>query len=254
MLLIGLVLSCNVFALSEKRLKYSQKRYNPLHNISDITFSVKIDYLKKLLEKRVLLNKFEKFEVNAFWYEDNSNKEILIKPDVPLDIKVKLKEEISKKTQYIWGSNFSKWLEQYAAVKSFGEWTIYEDLTGLNDKVEIRIKETLESVTIIEKKPTGTITTVYSYKVFPWSKKRYALYKVKRKAYEGIQAIESSIDIEYAEIQNKYWIPGKIIAKNYQKTKVLNSNQIERNIEETTEIFNFNINNNAAKKWFAKQK
>jgi hypothetical protein len=222
--------------------------------VTDVSFEVEANSVKEILESKVLLKKFETFKIKTYWYESNRAIDLIAKDAIPLDVLLKVKKEIKSKVDLVLGTQFNKWLSEYELTKTEGSWQTYEDLTGSQDTIEVKIKQKKNEITIIEKKPTGTLRTKYSYSKEPWSKKLYVLTSIERKVYEGIQSVETSTYIKYALFDGVYWFPSKAIIKTVQKTKVKGSGDVERKLTEEVKFKSYKVNQSDAVKWFAKQK
>lgn len=237
-----------------KDLKFSKSKYNLLENIKDLAFEVDTATIKKILEKKVTLKKIDNFKVSSYWYEGSRTLNISSKEEIPLDILIKIKEVINSKVDFVLGTSFKKWLKEYELTKTSGSWQTYEDLTGLQDTIEINIKQNRNEVQIVEKKPTGTLRTKYIYEKTNWSKGLYVLMRIEKKVYEGIQNIETKSEVEYKKFDGVYWLPSKVVMRTVQKTKVKNSTEIERKLIDEVRFVNYRINQSEAVKWFSKQK
>jgi hypothetical protein len=241
-------------ASNAKNIKFSNQRYNLLENISDISFEIEAKSIKDILEKKVLLKQFKSFKIKGYWYAKNRAIDLQTDESIPLDILLKTKQEIGYKVDLVLGTDIKKWLVDYELTKTEGSWQTYEDLTGLQDTIEIRIKQKKNEVVIIEKKPTGTLKTKYSYSKLKWSKKLYVLTNIERKVYEGVQSVITNTNIKYSLFDGVFWLPSLVTIKTIQKAKVKNTGDVERKLMEEVRFKSFKVNQSDAVKWFSKQK
>lgn len=212
------------------------------------------DSIEELIQTKVTLKNSNLPDINVYWMDGSIALDIPSKEKIPMDILLMIKKEIGLKLNVLWGMSDEQWLANYQMTSSGKNWDVYEDLTGLKDIIEIKVKNTKNELTIIEKKPTGTLKTKYQYGSKVWSKKLLVLNKVDKSVYEGIQSVKTLTNIEYAKVDGVFWLPVKITTRTKQKTRSNSSKEYIRELSEKIKLYDFKINKSEAVKWFSQQK
>jgi len=120
--------------------------------------------------------------------------------------------------------------------------------------MEIKIKFRGQKLEVIEKRPTGTLKTSYSYVNKDWAGELLVLDSITRKTYEGNQSVQTENKIEYKKIDKIGWLPVILKTKTTQQVNAGTTNKIIRNLDELIYFENFKINKGSAKTWFSSNK
>ena len=230
--------------------------YDLSANIRDAYFEIHSDKLKTLVESKISLKVIEKIYFKLFWFNKKSFVEIVSDYKLDTNIEEEVKISLQHKIELIFDSPFSKFTEGYTYQGLKDGWHHWEDPTGLKDIGLVLIKKSKNKMTIVQKKPTGTVRVVYHLIETKWSKPKQVIDRVVYKAFEGIQSLNVNNKIDYHMIDG-HWLPKTLTSETKQRLTQLSSNKkdnsFEREIKESYHFKNYKINQAEALKFFSKR-
>lgn len=218
-------------------------------SIRDLYFEIHSDELKELIERKASLKKFEKFYCSVYWIK--GQKEVVVRADHLKDeIKKVLEEACQRKSFLVLPSAMEEYLSLFQKSEQKGEWSVYKDATGINPINEIWTKEAKLEQTVVEKRPTGSTKTVYT---FVKRKNDRILTEVTRTSYEGVQNIKTRTKVHYHLVDGAFYLPKMAETSTTQNLVKKEMGQYTRKIEETYHFKNYKVNASKALIYFSKR-
>jgi hypothetical protein len=232
----------------------SSRIYSPLSSINDISFNVRAEHISELVNLKVLNSKENDIKISAYKLKNSKEIEVIGMKKAPKNVQLRIHELFINKAEIVWGTDLKDWIGSYKFIEEQNNWFIYEDDSGVLDTMQIKLKFRSQKLQVIEKRPTGTLRTTYSYVIKDWSKKLLVLDKITRKTYEGNQSIHTENSVEYKKLDSVGWVPSLLKTKTTQRVNIGTINKIVRNLDEVFYFEDYKINKNAAKVWFSSRK
>lgn len=216
--------------------------------IKDLYFEIHSDDLKSLVEENYALKKIGPLYCKVYWLK-NRSEVVVVGKDLENPLKNTIRDACFRKANLALPTALESYLEGFEKVKSSDGWIVYQDITGLSDKNEIMVKEQKSSTRLIEKRAIGTTKLHYYYRRF---KKQKVLRKVEISSYEGIQNVQSTVNI-IGHGKSKYYLPKKVVVNTAQNLIKKGVGRYSRNIKENYYFKQYKINRSEAVLYFSKK-
>lgn len=243
MILIGGIFFVNTSVFS----KTDFNLYTLPASIKDLSFKISSEQLNEVLKSKKILSPEQNVYALAFWYKGKKKIELRGVNKLKREIKVMIKEAFEQKTSFVWGNDFSKWIEGYSEEHPGKDQLLYKDPTGILEKSEISINHSKQRIVINEKKPIGSIRTNVELSYPKWSKSKAVIQKTSRVAYEGSRVVRSSTQITFEKVKDKIYLPTKIAVQSTQSVTFESEASLDRIVNEEFIISDYKINRGIAK-------
>lgn len=225
--------------------------YSPLKEKNDISFKMKIKSLDELISLRPEIEPGNNLVYTFYKFGEATDLDLNDKLILGDKILKKIRDEVLKKAHIIIGYSLSKWLVGHSFIEDEKGWFKYEDRTGVLDSDYIKLKLSDNILEIIEDKSVGYSSTKYYFKKRKWSKGKLVLESVERKIHDSNSFINVKVGVEYSEFKGGLWLPSDIEIKTHQETQSNSKTIVKRNLEESIKVYDYEINNDKARTWFA---
>ena len=216
--------------------------------IKDLYFEIHSDELKSLVEENYALKKIGPLYCKVYWLK-NRSEVVVVGKDLENPLRDTIKDACVRKSKLALPTALESYLEGFEKVKSSDGWVVYQDKTGLSDKNEILVKAQKSSTRLIEKRAIGTTKLHYYYRRF---KKQKVLRKVEISSYEGIQNVQSTINI-IGHGRNKFYLPKKVVVNTAQNLIKKGVGSYSRNLKENYYFKEYKINRSKAVLYFSRK-
>lgn len=227
------------------------KMYFP-KNVEDVSFKINSTVIDELLNTH--FEKKDKYIFTVYKYQSTIDIDLGDMKGVPDNIASQLRKLVRAKVEIIFPNSFNKWLEVYEFEKKESDWYVYKDAIGVLDNNEIKVKLGQNELTIIEKKPVGTLRTKYDLMLRKWSDNKFVINRVERISYEGTQTVKVDTILKYSEVKEDQYLPVEIFSTTTQDLLKVKDGKVTREFSETFNISDYSINQESALKWFSKKK
>lgn len=227
---------------------------------TDVSFSITSPSSTLLIRDKIAKNLDVELLFKFFSFKGDRRLEIENLGEIDKALRDNISQQFIHKANIVLGPSLEEWLKGYDFVQEQQGWFTYEDTSDLKDIAEIKLRFLDRNLTIIEKKPTGTLKTNYIYETTSWSKGQLVLKSVHKEMYEGTHSVITDSVISYKEFKKNVFLPAQLNVTTIHKielaldSKENEHSRIERSIGELYIFYDYKINEGVSQTWFQKNK